>query len=133
MATDDYTLQKEVRTQTGLTDESVLADDDLRTLVERAKQEIETELNDDVSDWYSNRDTEAALFWLSCIFAVGEGMGGGDGFSIGELEYRPGDGSTYPMAWDERYYRSLSGIGSGTSRGFGSINIERSDRTYSYE
>lgn len=130
MATDDYTLQKEVRVQTGLTDESVLSDENLRTLVSRAKSEIEDEIGKGVENFYATNDLEGALFWLTCIFAVGEGVGGGDAFSIGELEYRPGDGQSYPMAWDARYEKYLAGIQGNRLNHFGSSTVNRTDRVY---
>ncbi|QCC48090.1 hypothetical protein [Halobellus limi] len=132
MATDDFTLSEEVRVQTGLTDESALSDEDLLTLIGRAKFEIEDEVRQSVTDFYATSDLEGALFWLSCIFAVGEGAGGGDAFSLGSIEYRPGNGDAYPQSWDDRYRRYIAGV-IGAQRNFvGSTSVARDDRSYEY-
>lgn len=129
MATDDYTLGKEVRTQTTL-GETALSDSDLRTFIGRAQSQIEIDAGTTISDWYSDASTESALFWLTCIMVV-DTAGGGDSFAVGELEFDPGDDeSGVPKEWTNRYDRALSNLGGTTGTTYGIGGSNRTDRVY---
>jgi hypothetical protein len=136
MATDDYTLGQEARVQTGKTG-STPSDDNLRTLIGRAKREIEGETGLESIDWYGDVQAERALFWLTCIFLIGETTTSSEGFAVGDLEVRASSGSTDfdPLArYRHRYDKALRSIGTTSSgSGFGITNLSRADRDYDFD
>jgi hypothetical protein len=136
MATDDYTLGQEARVQTGKTG-STPSDDNLRVLIQRAKREIEGETGLEEISWYSDVQAERALFWLTCIFMIGETTTSTEGFSVGDLEVRASSGSSGfdPLArYRHRYEKALRAIGTTqTGSGFGITNLSRADREYDFD
>lgn len=124
MATNDTTLKSEVREQTELTDSALLSDSRLTSLLSNAKREIESEVGSE-PDWYGDRTAENALFWLLCLFAIGEDSV--EGFSIGEIQVDPetDDNNTHP--WTARYNRSLRYLMPSESL-FGISKVNRTDR-----
>lgn len=110
--------------------ESTVPNDTVRSLIGRAKSEIQAQSNSTVSDWYGNPDAERALFWLTAIFVVGE-VGGGDEFSIGEFEFSPADdGGDELSEWRQRYESAVAAMSGGSTRPMGVESVTRSDRVY---
>ncbi|RCU47929.1 hypothetical protein DU504_11870 [Haloplanus salinus] len=129
MATDDYTMGQEVTEHLGMT----VAEDRLRGLVARAKREMLAETNLDTIDFYRDSHAESALFWLTCIYVVGEQSSGGSGFAIGELEVDGASSDRDPLAvWRRRYNDRLNAL-SGTGGGYTIGGSARTDRDYSFE
>ena len=127
MATDDYTMGQEVTKHLGM----AVADDRLRGLVARAKREMLAETNLETIDFYGNAHAESALFWLTCIYVVGEQSSGGSGFAIGELKVDAGSSDRDPLAvWRRRYNDRLSGLSGSGGYVLGSSN--RTDREYDF-
>lgn len=122
MATDDPSLMDEVREQTDMVDGGLLSDSRLSVLISNAKREIGSELADEPA-WYEDANAENALFWLVCLFVVGEDS---DGFSIGELQVDDSDADV-EHPWVARYERSRRHLMSSESL-FGIRNVSRSDR-----
>lgn len=115
MATDDYTLGEEARIQTGKTG-STPSDDHLRTLIQRAKREIEGETGLTITDWYGSIQAERALFWLTCVFISGETTGSTSGFAVGDLEVRASTGSSDADPLEKfraRYEQAISELRAG--------------------
>lgn len=123
MATDDASLMVEVREQTELTDPAILSDDRLSALISNAKREISSSLTE-TPDFYANVDAENALFWLSCLFVIGENT---DSFAMGELRVDPNTDDNSEHPWMVRYRRSLSHLMNSESL-FGIRSVNRNDR-----
>lgn len=123
MATDDSSLMDEVREQTELTDAALLSDSRLSALLSNAKREIASAVESD-PDWYGNQHAESALFWLVCLFVIGEDPV--NDFSIGEIEVDSGSDVEHP--WVARYERNLRYLYSSESL-FGVVNPSRNDRS----
>lgn len=128
MATNDYTLEKEARTQTRLGD-AVLPSSDVRTLIGRAKREVEAEAGTSISDWYGDTNAERALFWQLCIFMVGE-VGSSDGFTIGDLKLDPAGEGDDLATWQTRVERAVAAIRGGSAKAMGGVRIQRQNREY---
>jgi hypothetical protein len=138
MATDDYQLGEEVRIQTGRTDNS-LGEQEVLTLIRRAKREIEAEVGEAVSDWFGGAATERALFWLTCVFVADDAGPTTQGFSVGDLEVDSASSVTATDAlgrYQTYYKRALSMLqtpGSGSAPGFAVRSISRQNRDYEFE
>lgn len=70
MANSDLTLKNEVRVFTRYS-EAVLDNQDLDTVISRAKNHIRTKkgITEDNFDWYADQYREEALFWYTCVFS----------------------------------------------------------------
>lgn len=128
MATDDPSLISEVRTLTDY-NSSILTDGDMQNIVSLAKREIEGELGEEVSDFYSSILTERALFWLTCLFSkIKVGELEGLTLAVAEIEVTQipdEDRANYWARQFERRMRQAQADSMSQLR-----NIERSDRVY---
>lgn len=69
MASNDNTLQSEVRVFTSHSVATLTADD-MDTVFKRAKRHIRSRLNlEPTYDFYQNDKREEALFWFACLFS----------------------------------------------------------------
>lgn len=129
MANTDHELAEEVIDHTG----SGLDENDVVKLISRAKRQIRLDTGEGSIDFYASEAAEDALFWLTCIFSVGELTSGSGGFSIGELEVDASSSQTSPMSrWYARYESRLSQIGD-NNRGYAIGGITRADRVYEWD
>lgn len=134
MADTDQELQDEVRDITDYTD-AVLPDSKLSSVVATAKREVQGVADTNISDWYTDRDAELALFWTTCLFCkIKAGELDGVAMSLGDMETESlksaGDAEDdKPVIWFERAMRySRRKTPEGGS--FGHRSMARTGRSY---
>lgn len=132
MAVDDETLAAEVRVLTDY-DTGLIADGDLLSLIELAKTELRSEVEDPTLDFFSgNLNAERALFWCTCLFVkVKAGEIDAPNFSVSELKvsHQPMDDQS--GFWLQSLTRRLDAL-RGSSL-MGHTKVTRNDRTYRFE
>jgi hypothetical protein len=129
MANTEHELAEEVIQHTGV----ALSVDDVLSFLSRGKRQIRLDSGVSNIDYWSDPYAEDALFWLTCIFVVGELTSGSGGFSIGELEVSASSSQTSPLErWYARYDSRLAQIGDST-RGFVVSSSNRADRQYKFD
>jgi len=134
MADTDQDLMDEVREITDYTD-AVLPDNKLTSVVSTAKREVQGVADANISDWYTDRDAELALFWTACLFCkIKAGELDGVTMSLGDMETESlksaGDAEDdKPVIWYERamqYSRRKTPEGGS----FGHRSMSRTGRNY---
>jgi hypothetical protein len=128
MATDDRSLTSEVRVYAGV-DELALSNEDMRLLISRAKDTIESDTGSTFADFYADRDLEQALFWKSCIYAA-EALMGDETVTIGSIKIDESDDRAELIEWERRYQARLASVSGDSASGFGIGRVQRSDRRY---
>lgn len=138
MATNETELAEEVRQFTGYTETSTISDADLQSLIDIARAEIQSYLNDSSFTFYrSNPDThnaDRALFWFTSIaLKVRLGELGNIDLTVEGLESADPSEETYQF-WLSRFERHMSSAATqfATNSGAASSQIERTDRSYEY-
>ena len=128
MANSEHELAEDVIQHTGV----ALDPTEVSSYISRAKRQIRLDTNETNIDYWNNEFAEDALFWLTCIFVVGELTSGSGGFQIGELEVKSSSTQGSPMErWYARYDSRVSQIGD-SSRGFAIGSVSRTTRTYEW-
>lgn len=133
MALNEGTVIEEVR---GITDypDTVLSDNQIRTLVQTAQRDITATTQNYDIDWYndSSIDGNRSLVWTTALYCkIKSGEIDGVDMDIGNLKVDSIDDKEAAVWYQKasKYIQSLF-VAEDTHMPFGSSNVERNNRTY---
>lgn len=139
MATSDTELRSQVRKLTDYTSKTNLTEEALGDVFDIAKRDIQGEANRSIDGWYTDRNTENALFWTACLFTkIKAGELDGVPMSLGDIDYDTLKSAgnrkdENPVIWYEKAQRYIRRLEPESAR-FASTQIDRGQsRAYGSE